>query len=127
VAIYWRGYRGDDFCRDHESFEALKSGKNMSIWEFFHLISDFFTFMGWFFQNATLILKLIFLPFQFAYNFLSQFIVSLFAAPIAPTDFALPGSNFLSVIPFLPQMSIVLGVILLFFIAIFVFRRFERI
>jgi len=91
--------------------------------------SDFFIFLGWLWQNTTLILKSIFLPVQYIFTFIKTLFTSAVAQPIIPDTIWNFDSGVLAVfnaIPYWSTITLVLSVSLTILIVFFALRTFLR-
>lgn len=91
--------------------------------------SDFLVFLGWAWQNSTLILKKIFLPVQYIYTFLKEFFVNAFQPPIPSENIWTFDSQILGLFNAIPYFNVlisalVLGIIVL--MIVFILKTFLK-
>jgi len=93
------------------------------------VLSDFIVFLGWIWTNTIAIFKALFLPVQYIYTFLQQFLASAFANPVPPEEIWVFNDEILSVFNSIPYFhilisAVVLGIIIL--MVIFIIKTFLR-
>lgn len=91
--------------------------------------SDFFVFMGWLWQNSTLLLKKVFLPVQYIYTFLKQFFTNAFAPPLPSENIWTFPAGILGLFNSVPYFNVlisalVLGIIVL--MVVFILKTFLK-
>jgi hypothetical protein len=92
-------------------------------------ISDFFTLIGWLWQNTTDILGNIFLPVRYIYTFLKQFLDSAFSPPITPETIWAFDDNVIAVFHAIPYFDVLLSVLMIAItitIGISLLKSFQR-
>jgi hypothetical protein len=91
--------------------------------------SDFLVFLGWVFQNISLIVKDAFLPVRYVYTFLQQFFDSAFAPVVSPAPIWQFSDEILALFNAIPYfnvliISLVLGLTIL--MAVFTLKTFLK-
>jgi hypothetical protein len=89
--------------------------------------SDFFVFLGWAWQNFTIVFGKVFLPVRFIYVFLKEFIANAFGAPIAPATGIAWDNNVLTIfnsMPYFHELIFGLVVCVVLLMVIFLLKQF---
>lgn len=89
--------------------------------------SDFFVFLGWAWQNFTIVFGKVFLPVRFIYVFLKEFIANAFLAPVTPTTGSAWDSNVLTIfhsIPYFNELVFGMVVAVVLLMVIFLLKQF---
>lgn len=91
--------------------------------------SDFLIFLGWAWQNITLILKSVFLPIQYIFTFLKSLFGEAISRPVEPEiiwTWTGQVQQVFSFIPYWSTITLVLGVALTILILVFILKTFLR-
>lgn len=91
--------------------------------------SDFLIFLGWVWQNTTILLVKIFLPVQYIFTFLKQFFIKAFATPVIPDTiwaFTVQIKGIFNTIPYFNELMSVAIIGITILMIVFILKTFLK-